>query len=189
MDKIKWYEDEEQREFVLMRFREELLIRTLWVTQSHQQIHLLRKEQKDNLLIMKEAMDLINNALVMDRITDKNATGARKGEISLVKKRVTLIRERWPGLPESPPEGLRLVRNHYEHFDTRLDYWAKRSKRDVILDLNVLHSDTPIDNEELGFKKFENLRSLRGNILYYCDSKVDLDEVVNWATQILYVIH
>ncbi|MEK4718108.1 hypothetical protein NST66_11070 [Priestia sp. FSL W8-0524] len=190
MSKIKWYEDEEQKEFVLNRFKEELNIRACWVIQAHEHISSLRKNGKNNeQLIIKEAMDLISNAVVMDRITDKNAIGARDHEVSRVKKRVALIRDKWPNLPEKPPEGLRKVRNAYEHFDAKLDDWATKSKRQFILDSSVLNTNTELDYKELGIKRFESLRTLRGNTLYYCDSKVDLDQVVAWAAQIVYSIH
>ncbi|WP_349768588.1 hypothetical protein [Priestia megaterium] len=114
-------------------------------------------------------MDLVSHAIVISRIIDLEAAGARKQEIKRVKERVKFIRERWPTLPLDMPKGLRSIRNHYEHFDTRLDKWASQSTKPLIRDMNVTEENEwdPTIRGMFDIQEHEILRSLRGNLLYF----------------------
>ncbi|MBR9698631.1 hypothetical protein [Bacillus cereus] len=167
--------DENDQDFILGIYAQEIKLRTKWIIKSANKVNSLLEREASAERIIKEAMDLIGNAMVILRIIDY--TGSRKNELEKAKERVFLIKKKWPNIPFGPPDGLRRVRNDYEHFDAKLDKWAISSGRNVIADMNV-------GLEIEGLNQYENLRSLNGDVLYFWDKSVSLSEVVEWAKQV-----
>ena len=122
-------------------------------------------------------MDLIGHAIVILRIVDSEGIGSRRSELDRTKERVKLIRKKWSEIPIEFPQGLRNVRNAYEHFDARLDQWAISSERRLYADLNI----GPMIG---GLGVHENLRRLEGETPYFWDHAVNLSEVVEWSQQV-----
>ncbi len=70
--------------------------------------------------VIRKSMDLICGGGVILRLID--STVSRKDEMERAAERVNQIKLRWPKQNEiTVPEGLRQVRNDYEHFDTKIN--------------------------------------------------------------------
>lgn len=172
LSKLKHFpEDKDTRKVILEKYADEMKLRAGWIVSEANQINeSLRHRQSPNSII-RQAMNLLGNAIVILRIVDPIDAGAHKDEQERTKERVELIRKRWPGIPQDPPSGLREVRNDYEQFDARLDQWAAMAdiNTDPILGQTDIH---------------ENLRRFEKDTLYLWDNSVNLSEVVQWAQQV-----
>lgn len=176
VSELKYFpEDESDQSFILKIYADEIRLRTSWIVSVANEMNESFKQEESASTIIRQAMDLIGNAIVILRIIDP--TGARRNEMERTKERVELIRRNWPNIPTDPPEGLRDVRNAYEHYDARLDQWAISSERRIIADMNI----GPIIG---GTEIYENLRRFQGDTLYFWDHAVSLSKVVEWALQV-----
>lgn len=176
VSELKYFpKNEDEQGFILQIYADEIQLRTSWIVSVANEINQSLKQNESASTIFRQAMDLIGNAIVILRIIDP--TGARRNEIERTNERVDLIRKNWPNIPTDPPEGLRDVRNDYEHYDARLDQWAISSERKIIADMNI----GPIIG---GTEIHENLRRFQGDTLYFWDHAVSLSKVLDWAIRV-----
>ncbi|GIO19657.1 hypothetical protein J18TS1_27570 [Oceanobacillus oncorhynchi subsp. incaldanensis] len=177
MNNVYFPKDEDSLNFVLNVYASEVKDRADWIVRRYKNFD---TDSMDVMTILKTSIDIIGDAIVIDRII--NGTGARKNEREIVKERVRLIHDRWPGLNNlNLPENLGKVRNDYEHFDTRLDQWAKASERKIIIDNNM----TPPGIFQ-NAKEKEVIRNYYDGVLYFWNKGVVLKDVVKWATDVSY---
>lgn len=181
MNDLKYFPQNEQEiNFILDAYANEIGVRTSWIVETANDINYGLNNSDSASSIIRKCMDLIGNAVVILRIIDSSL--ARRDEKEIAIERVELLKHRWPKLFEQKvPEGLRLVRNDYEHFESRLDKWATKSKNRVFADMNI-------GPEVMGIGTYENLRRFEGETLYFWDRSVNLSEVVNWAKTLTYII-
>jgi len=174
---LKYFpEDRDDQGFILERYADEIQLRANWIINAAEEVNKsLSGPSVSASLVIKNSMDLIGHAMVILRIIDP--AGSRRNELERAAERVNLLKEKWPKIPSNPPQGLRDVRNDYEHFDARLDQWAVSSNNRLIADKIV----GPAIN---GFETHENLRRFEGGTLYFWDNAVNLSEVVRWAQQV-----
>jgi hypothetical protein len=175
----KFFPNQKDRlNFVIETYATEIKLRRNWVLEAARELNSTMEDGQPVTAVIRRAIDMINNAMVIVRILDEEGIGARNKERA--KERARLIRERWPDLPQ-PPQGLRNIRNDYEHFEERLDQWAVSSDRKVIADMNF-------GPEVGGTEVYENLRRLSGSTLHFWSNSVDLNEVLDWALDVVDVI-
>jgi hypothetical protein len=167
--------EEDTIDFILKSYAEEIILRSEWINESYQELQESLQGYNTSKIIRK-ANDIINNAMVILRLID--STGARKQEVERANERVELIKRKWPQIPNDPPEGLRDIRNDYEHFEARLDEWAVTSPRHFIVDMFVGRKPR-IGPSELNHQEY--LRGFDGEKLHFWDHSVDINEVVEWA--------
>jgi hypothetical protein len=167
--------DEDSIDFILESYAGEIILRSEWITESYHELQESLQGYSASKVIRK-ANDIINNAMVILRLID--STGARRNEVERANERVELIKKKWPQIPSDPPEGLRKVRNDYEHFEARLDEWAVTSPKHFLVDMYVGRKPR-IGPTQL--KPQEYLRGFEGEKLHFWDNSVDIAEVVEWA--------
>lgn len=181
MVELKYFpQEKEDLNFILDVYAAEIQIRANWIIETAEEINTGLKNYEQASSTIRKCMDLIGNAIVILRIIDH--TFALKVEKEKAKERVELILQRWPEINnQKAPEGLRSIRNDYEHFESRLDTWATTSKNRLIADMNI-------GPEIYGLGTHENLRRFEGDTLYFWDRSVNLSEVVKWSMELSNVV-
>lgn len=122
--------------------------------------------------VMTHSISIINHAMLVLRLIDTEALGARNKDRA--KERARILWERNPGFLK-PPQNLREIRNDFEHFEERLDIWVTNNDSSNFIDLNVGSDYTTVG------EKNEVFRHLEGSSLMFWGKQVDLMEVVEWV--------
>jgi hypothetical protein len=177
MDLIYFPDGGKEQKFILERYADEIRLRAKWIIDTAEEVNNSLEKEESASVVIRKTMDLVGHAIVILRIVDPKAIGARPNESERTKERVRLIRKKWPEIPDEFPQGLRAVRNDYEHFDARLDQWAMSSERRQYSDLNVGPKTDGLD-------VYEDLRRFNGDTLYFWNRAVNLSEVVQWSQQV-----
>jgi len=145
--------------------------RYLWVKEHVINLyHALQKE--DYRSVINNSISIINHSMVILRLVDTDAIGARNKERA--KERAKILHERNPGFPE-PPKELRTIRNAYEHFEERLDEWAANPESYDYIDLAVGGNFHQTNTSSNVFRYFE------GTTLMFWENKINLLELADWV--------
>lgn len=174
--------DQKEIEHLIRPYVNEISYRSEWINYSYDDIidSLNNKNAIDVRNIMRLAMDLIGHAVVIERII--TGKGALKSERNRANERAKVLKELYPSIRFTiSPIGLNQVRNHYEHFDTKLDEWAVQSNNKNFVDMNVMPA-----NAVIGPSIQDRLRSLDPNTmdLIFWNKKVNLLDCVKWANKL-----
>lgn len=165
--------DDDKLSFVMKIYEEEIHNRNIWVKESAIKLNEALNRQQPASIVINYAMSIINHAMLVLRLVDIEASGARDKEKA--QERAQILHLRNPGFLE-PPESLRDIRNDYEHFEARLDKWATSNNPMTYIDLIV---GRPIfvsnANDQDIFRHFA------GSKLMFWNKSVDLQEVVDWV--------
>ncbi|ALC92054.1 hypothetical protein AM500_21340 [Bacillus sp. FJAT-18017] len=175
MDNQFFPNDEGKLSFVMRIYEEEINNRNDWIKENAIQL-VEASKTKSASIVISYAMSIINHAMLVLRLVDEEAIGARQrnNEHAKAVERAKILRERNPEFPE-PPESLRAIRNDYEHFEARLDQWATSENPNMFIDLNVGSMLIPQSQNQ------ETFRQLEGTTLKFWNNTVDLQEVLNWV--------
>ncbi|MFJ7509357.1 hypothetical protein ACIQW7_07835 [Peribacillus simplex] len=168
--------------FLFEPYVREIKYRYEWAMKSFVSIGDAINNQEGAIEIMRHAVDLIGHAVVIHRIV--TGSGARSNERECVEERVMILRDKFKNLKGiKTPKNLNIVRNHYEHFDVKLDEWATSTENNIIVDMNVA---SPGSIYIEGIAEKENLRSLDPETteLLFWSKKVNLREVIEWAKEV-----
>ncbi|UYZ01228.1 hypothetical protein OJ967_12420 [Peribacillus frigoritolerans] len=174
--------DSKNVDFLLKPYVREIQYRYEWAVKSFVGIGDAINNSEDAYEIMRHAVDVIGHAVVIHRIV--TGSGARANERERVEERVMILRDKFKNLKEiKTPNNLNVVRNHYEHFDAKLDEWATATENNIIVDMNVA---PPSSIYIEGIDEKENLRSLDPETtdLVFWSKKVNLREVIEWAAEV-----
>ncbi|PFJ08261.1 hypothetical protein COD67_23085 [Bacillus cereus] len=90
---------EEEQDFILDRYADEIRLRTEWIIDTATEINSSLTEGHSASSVIRKTMDLIGHAIVILRIVDPEGIGARRSELDRTKERVRLIRKKWPEIP------------------------------------------------------------------------------------------
>lgn len=177
--------DPEKLDFVMAIYEQEILNRNKWIVVSVENINIELNSSKENgsslaSIVINQAMAIINHAMLVLRLVDIKAIGARNIEKS--KERAMLLHSRNNEFVE-PPKSLRSIRNDYEHFEERLDEWATKANPNYYIDLNIGANLIGGD-----FSKKDVFRNLNETKLTFWNKEVDLQEVINWVGHMARVI-
>lgn len=171
--------------YVMRIYEDEILTRKDWINESVEKMNnALNDSNSPTSIIILYAMSIINHAMVIVRILDKNGTSSRKREKERSKERARILHERNPGLPK-PPKMLRDIRNDYEHFEEKIDQWATTSKTMSYVDL-IVFKGGPLAIS--GVNEQDIFRRLEGNNLTFWNNKVNLQEVIDWVEEISEIV-
>lgn len=170
-------------EYVLERYKNELLLKAKWTHNSFIEGYKKREESTKTSNVKSEEIIRsfvagITTAMSIVRIL--NVAGARNKNYAT--KRVSAIQNKWPTLPDAP-QGLKKIRDDLEHFEERLDTWAFTSSTHSIVDMNLGMSAEGLSN--FGIGRTELLRNIDGNnVFLFWNHEVKLDEVMNWVIEL-----
>lgn len=128
--------NEDKLNFVMEIYEGEISNRRDWINESVIRLNEALSEQLSPSIIIHYAMTIINHAMVVVRIIDREAISSKKSNKAKSKERAEILHNRNPGLPE-PPVNLRKIRNDFEHFEERLDEWASAPNPNIHIDLNM----------------------------------------------------
>lgn len=170
---------------VMEIYEQEILNRKEWINESVKRYNEARDGNGGASIIINYAMSIINHAMVIVRILDKEAISSRKHDKKRSKERANILHERNPGLPD-PPEKLRRIRNDYEHFEEKIDVWATSSKSNVYIDLGVISPGAVIYSEA---KENEIFRQIEGYELTFWNNRVNLQEVIQWVSAVSDIVN
>ncbi|MFK9120746.1 hypothetical protein ACJEBK_28510 [Peribacillus frigoritolerans] len=174
--------DSKKVNFLFEPYVREIEYRYEWASKSFVSIGDAINNQEGAIEIIRHAVDLIGHAVVIHRIV--TGSGARPHERERVEERVKILRDKFKNLKDiKTPKNLNVVRNHYEHFDAKLDEWATSTENNIIVDMNVA---SPGSIYIEGIAEKENLRSLDPETteLLLWSKKVNLREVIEWAKEV-----
>lgn len=85
------------------------------------------------------------------------------------------------GVEDNNPLASRKFRNHFEHYDERIEEWFESNSQGVYIDLAMnpslrnLHFGMPALNTHRGYNSYNNSVVFRGEILYLDDVLAALD--------------
>lgn len=167
----------EKLDFVMKIYEQEISTRDKWIKENIDRLNQAINESSASITI-SYAISIINHAILVFRLIDLEAITARDSEKEKAKERAKILHERNPKLPK-PPASLREIRNDFEHFESRLDQWATSTNPNYYIDLNIGEG---IYAPEANTK--DNFRSLVGSELIFWNNSVNLQEVVDWVSQI-----
>ncbi|MBU8773193.1 hypothetical protein [Cytobacillus oceanisediminis] len=171
--------DEEELNFVMRIYEGEINTRNDWIKENAR----LLNEAKSASIVINHAMAIINHAMLVLRLIDIEAVGARLKDKEKAIERATILNNRNQGIPK-PPKTLRNIRNDYEHFEARLDKWATSSNPSMYIDLIVGGEEFIFDNIPK-----DTFRKLEGSNLTFWNTKIDLQEVINWVEEVCKIIN
>ncbi|MFD2637680.1 hypothetical protein [Piscibacillus salipiscarius] len=164
---------------IMRLYEQEIQIRKEWMNECVVQLQHALKNSTPSMVI-HYATSVINQAMVIVRILDKDATSSRPKDKERSKERAKIIHDRNPELIE-PPEMLRKIRNDYEHFEERMDDWATTSVSKNYVDLIVSDSES---GGISGIEETDKFRQLTAGYLTFWNTEVDLQEVINWVGKV-----
>lgn len=183
MNNIYFPNETNKLNHVIAIYESEISTRNEWIEENVDRLN-ESMEHSSASIIISYAISIVNHAMLVLRLVDKSATGARKENNKKEKaiERAKILHEKHPNLP-NPPGKLRLIRNDYEHFESRLDEWATSANPSYYIDLNVGGGI-----KVTGSKRKDEFRSLVGFNLMFWNNSLDLQEVVEWINQMNVVI-
>lgn len=168
-------------DYVMQVYENEIATRHEWIIENVEKLNKANLESSASITI-SYAMSIVNHAMLVLRLVDKKAVGAREFEKKKAKERAKILHERNPGLP-TPPQSLRRIRNDYEHFESRLDEWATSANPSYFIDLNVGNGISVTDANPK-----DELRSLVDTKLIFWNNSVDLQEIIDWVNEMIFLI-
>lgn len=183
MTNVFFPNDAEKLSYVMRIYEEEINNRNDWIQENAIQLNEAMKSKSASIVI-NYAMSIINHAMLVLRLVDKEAIGARTwgNEKAKGMERAKILHERNPEFPE-PPLSLRKIRNDFEHFEARIDEWATSPDPNVYIDLNV-GGGILIPS----MKSQDTFRQLEGTNLTFWNDGVDLQEVVSWVDEMSSIV-
>ncbi|KPJ55130.1 hypothetical protein AMJ47_01260 [Parcubacteria bacterium DG_72] len=103
------------------------------------------------------------------------------------KHRATSIRKKYPKLPTVNPKDIH-VRNDFEHFDERIDYWVVNSKNHNYMDKSIGNISPSVAIKGLdpkdNFRWFDN----QNMILHFCGESHDLNGLFQYIQNVKKVL-
>ncbi|GKU82576.1 hypothetical protein [Niallia sp. NCCP-28] len=167
------------KEFVLDRYRDEIITRAEWTLKYLDEGYLA----DDNREKMRQYTSAIIYAMSISRLIYWHTSPIGTPKRRLAKQRAKAIKNKWPNIP-SPPDTLRKVRNKLEHFEESMDEWASSDESNIFIDSNSWFDLNMVNIEGIGSARiFRNIDS-RGNF-NVLGEKVNLDAINHWCIKVI----
>ena len=95
------------------------------------------------------------------------------------KYRLLSIKKDYPGIPDIKPKDIG-IRNDFEHFDERIDYWIINSKRHNYMDKSI--GNVSSSQAVSGLDQKDNFRwfDFQSMTLYFCGKSYDLKSLFDY---------
>lgn len=165
--------DAKKLDFILSIYSCEIIRRVKWTVSAAEEVNRkLNTSPSNNEEIIREATDMINNAMAILRMIEPSG---RPEHPEWAQERIAILKNKW-SFPQ-PPAGLRRVRNMLEHFEEKIDEWAINSPSHNYVDLHV---GEPIG----GVHTKDHFRRFERELFYFWGQSVNLTEVCRWVLDV-----
>jgi len=130
-------------DWVLERYEQEIVVQAGMMDIAWRELHEARAAE-DDFRTWNAIQSILTAGACISRILGLGQKGPtrNKGCEQARRERQEQLRKRLGLNDDSSPLGDRTVRNHFEHFDERLDEWANQSVP-AFSDLDILPPDQP----------------------------------------------
>ena len=144
--------------------------------------YLLLKTRKpiDNKGLFYQIHQFLIHCADLHKVLFPNINKKDLNSIKQIKKdREDSLKKVFNNYPEMDFSYFREARNHFEHFDERIDNWILKSNRHNFVDMNISNKDIKKDIKETDRKDYFRNIDIRNDFFSFAGKKYQLSEMYN----------